>query len=279
MINDLDEALRQLLIREMPIRNGEVDIVFDQPKREWSARINRPTLNLFLHDIRENNKLRQTQPAWRVERNQDGTVTQTRRPVRVDLHYLITAWANDPEDEHRLLARSLMAMFRMPNIPTEVLPESLQAQPVPIPIMVALDDELRAPADVWSALDNELRPVITCIVTLALNPYHPIVGPLVRSRELRIGPRIPSTTVQALANPDQADLFWSVGITLHTETSVEDLQVTLVEQDLEVELQPQKSFVLSRLRAGDYTLAISVKGGPAGHYPITIPSADYDIEV
>ncbi len=98
MINDLDETLRKLLIREIPIKNGEVEISFDQPKREWSARLNRPTLNLYLYDIRENNKLRQTQPMWEVERQANGTVTQRRKPFRVDLHYMITAWAAEPED-------------------------------------------------------------------------------------------------------------------------------------------------------------------------------------
>ncbi len=33
MIEELDEALRQLLMREMPIRNGEIDVQFHQPKR------------------------------------------------------------------------------------------------------------------------------------------------------------------------------------------------------------------------------------------------------
>src|SRR5512137_1156548 len=108
MIDDLDEVLRQLLIRELPIKNGEVDVQFDQPKREWSAKVSRPTINLFLHDVRENAKLRQTQPMWDLTQNPDGTVTQRRKPVRVDLHYIITAWATEPEDEHRLLGRTLM---------------------------------------------------------------------------------------------------------------------------------------------------------------------------
>jgi hypothetical protein len=57
MIDELDEVLRQLLVREIPIKNGEVDIKFEQPKREWSSRLSRPTLNLFLYDVRENSKL------------------------------------------------------------------------------------------------------------------------------------------------------------------------------------------------------------------------------
>ena len=105
MFHDLDEALRQLLVREMPIRNGEVDIRFDQPTREWSARLSRPTLNLFLYDLRENLKLRASQQ-WTITRNKDGSATQRRTPARMDLHYMLTAWAREADDEHNLLARA-----------------------------------------------------------------------------------------------------------------------------------------------------------------------------
>ena len=98
MIDELDEVLRKFLIREIPIKNSDVDIKFDMPKREWSARLNRPTLDLFLYDIRENAKLRQAQPMWEVERKNDQAI-QRRKPVRLDLHYMITAWASEPEDD------------------------------------------------------------------------------------------------------------------------------------------------------------------------------------
>jgi hypothetical protein len=39
MIADLDETLRQLVTAELPIKNGEIEVEFDQPKREWSARL------------------------------------------------------------------------------------------------------------------------------------------------------------------------------------------------------------------------------------------------
>ena len=54
MIADLDETIRQLIVKELPIRNNEIDIAFDQPKREWSARLTKPTINLFMYDLREN---------------------------------------------------------------------------------------------------------------------------------------------------------------------------------------------------------------------------------
>ena len=67
MIDELDEYLKKFLTRELATLGydpGKVDIVFDQPKREWSARVSRPTLNLFLYDIRENQKLRQRRTTW-----------------------------------------------------------------------------------------------------------------------------------------------------------------------------------------------------------------------
>jgi len=58
VIADVDEVLRKLLMREIEIKGNQVDIQFDQPKREWSSRLSKPTLNLYLFDLRENLRLR-----------------------------------------------------------------------------------------------------------------------------------------------------------------------------------------------------------------------------
>ncbi len=278
MIDDLDEVLRQLLIRELPIKNGEIDIKFDQPKREWSSRLSRPTLNLFLHEIAENKKLRQTRPMWEVERHNDGTVTKRLKPVRVDLRYIITAWANEPEDEHRLLTRTLFTLFRHPNLPEELLPESLQNQPVPIPVKVAQEEELRNPADLWSAMDNEMRPSISCLLTVAMDPYRPITGPLVRTRELRIGPSaMPRWLV--LDETTEPDQFWTIGGTVQSDRPLDTLQLILVEQGRTISIQPEGRFSIGNLKAGQYTLEISANGRQLQRQEITVPSPDYDLKV
>jgi hypothetical protein len=278
MINELDEVLRQLLIREIPIKNGEVDIAFDQPKREWSARLNRPTLNIFLYDLRENNKLRQTQPAWEIERMDNGQVSQRRRPVRMDLHYMITAWAAEAEDEHRLLTRTLLALFRQPHLPKELLPESLLGQPVPIPLMVAQYDELRTPADIWSAMDNELRPAVACTLTVSLDPYQPSSVPLIRSREIRVGQAVMWPRPQ-LAEQDQADTFWTIGGTIQTDKPLENLRLKLVEHGLEVPIQPEGRFTIGKLRAGAYTLEVMAEGSNPSRHSITVPAPDYELKI
>src|SRR3954452_19595809 len=52
---DLDEALRTLLRRELERHGFEgVEIAFDAPASDWSAKLTAPTVTLFLYDLREN---------------------------------------------------------------------------------------------------------------------------------------------------------------------------------------------------------------------------------
>jgi hypothetical protein len=278
MIDALDETLRQLLIREIPIKNGEVDIAFDQPKREWSARLNRPTLNLFLFDLHENKKLRQTQPMWTIERQPNGTATKRRKETRYDLYYLVTAWATEPDDEHRLLSRSLLALMRQPHLPEELMPEALRHQPLPVPFMVAQEEHLRNQADLWGAIDNEWRPGIPLVITISLDPYQPVTAPLVRTRELGIGP-VADPTTERLTEASQPDRFWTIGGTVHAEDGLDEIEVKLLEKGQIVSLQPEGRFAIGNLKAGDYTLQVSVKGRKPRQHKITVPAADYDIKV
>lgn len=295
MLDDLDEVLRQLLIRELPIKNSEVEIAFDQPKREWSSRISRPTLNLFIYDLHENNKLRMSKQ-WRVESNGNGTATQRRPPVRMDIHYMITAWASDAGDEHRLLARTLAVLLRLPSLPEDLLPESLQSQPVSIPLEVAQAETLVNATDVWSVLDNEMRPAIACIITLAVDPYLPVEDPLVRTRELRVGQAVAPTLLlpwvvateeeppapglpRLLDEQAGRDQFWTIGGNLRSDRPLEDLDLTLVERGLCVPILPGGRFTIGSLQAGQYTLEVSVKGKKPRRHKITVPAPDYDLEV
>ncbi len=275
MINELDEALRRLLVREMPIKNGEINIAFEQPKREWSSRLNRPTLNLFLHDVRENTTLRQHE--WQVGRNDDGTYTRQQKPVRVDLYYMITVWAADPEDEHRLLTRALMSLFRNPVLPEELLPDALQEHPFPIPLQVAQREAMPNAAELWGALDNELRPAIGCMVTLALNPFQPFTGPLVRTRDLRVG-RSAEPQREQLDGED-GERFWMVGGALRADVTLDNTRLTLLERGQRVLLQPDGHFIVGNLAAGDYTLELTTDGREAMRHKITVPSPSYDIEL
>ncbi len=277
MIDALDEVLRQLLMREIPIRNGEVDIAFELPNREWSARLNRPTLNIFLYDVRENTVLRKAE--WEIRRQDNGKVSRQRSPVRVDLHYMLTAWAKAVEDEHRLLTRTLMALFRHPTLPEELLPEIFNDQPVPIPMRVAQQDSLRNPADVWNALDNDLRPAVNCTLTLALKPFTAFEGPVVRTRELRwhLAHHLPSP--QAIAQAERVDELWAIGGRVRSPVSPHQLRLTLLERGQRVPIDDQGIYRIANLSPGSYTLLIETPGQAPQKKSIRVPSDSYDIDL
>ena len=280
MIDELDEVLRQLLIRELPVKNSEVDISFHQPSREWSARISKPTLNLYLYDLRENTKLRLRNPAYEVERTATGTMLQKRMPVRLDVYYMLTAWATEPEDEHRLLSRAIMALTRYASLPAELLPESFSDQPASIPLLIAQHEILDKAVDMWGALDNEMRPSIGCLLTIALNPYKAIETPVVRTAEMRFGQSDFPPTGTLNATDGTGRFMWITGqVKGKKGKGLNNIQMTLVERDISVPIQAEGQFIIGVLPSGVYTLEVSADGVKPGRYTITVPSKSYDIQI
>jgi hypothetical protein len=54
MLNDLDETIKQVLIKAggCDFNWSDVDISFDIPNREWSGKLGtRPSINFYLFDI------------------------------------------------------------------------------------------------------------------------------------------------------------------------------------------------------------------------------------
>lgn len=298
MINQLDRVLRSLLIRDLPIRNGEVDIDFNQPKGKWSAQLSRPTLNLFLYDVRENTTLRE--PEWEIKREGNGKVTRQRKPVRLDLHYMITAWvADNPDNEHDLLARVLKVFFRHPCLPPpedvqkkedkdfwrELIaewPEVLRDQPAPLPVRVAQVETLQNPAEIWSAMDNQLRPAITCTITAALNPYETQTTPLVFTRVLKFEAIEAETKAETEAKEDKEqrrEHFWLVGGRVRSQEPLSKVKLILVERGLEVLVREDGRFVIGKLDRGDYTLELAAEGRRPRQYRLAVPSKSYDLEI
>ncbi len=185
MISELDETLKQLLIKKVPLNPLEVDIGFEAPDREWAVSISKPTVNLYLYDIRENHELRNYE--WTMERNNDRTATRRRAPLRIDLSYLVTIWTNDIGDEHRLLWRVLAILSRHSPLPEELLQGKLKGQEFEIRTTTAQPDGLfKTPADFWSALDNQLKPSINYVVTLPLDLEMVETAPITREKVVRM---------------------------------------------------------------------------------------------
>jgi hypothetical protein len=284
MIADLDETLRELLKAELPVKNNEVEISFDQPRREWSARLSRPTINLFLYDVRENPMLRQHQ--WETVPSASNGVNlahMKRTPFRVDCTYVLTTWASEPDDEHRLLARAMLALFRYPILPEKYLQGNMKHQPFDLQTFLAQRDRLTDPAELWSSLDNEIRPSVSYVVTLALDPWTEITAPLVRTFTMRSGQAAELPVFQRLPAGQPPNVMLLLGGTVWRKQAggeaLAGIEVAVKGTGYFTKTDPQGRFVLGYLPPGEYTLVAWIGDGKPLEKKIALPAKDGDYDL
>ena len=167
-------------MRRDALNGSEVEVVFDAPTKEWSARRNAPALDLYLYDIRED--LARRENGLIDVHDDEGKVRERRRPPRYyKLSYLVTAWTQRPEDEHRVLSLVLSCFLRFERLPEELLTGQLSGLKLPVAITVGLPPgEDRSFADVWSALGGELKPSLDLVVTVPFDTaWVQVAAPLV----------------------------------------------------------------------------------------------------
>jgi hypothetical protein len=163
VIDEVDKALRAL-IRQDALPDSDVEVVFDAPTKDWASRRNTPTVDVYLYDIRED--LRRRERGMINDYDAGGRVVDRRLPPRFfKLSYLVTAWTQRPEDEHRLLSAILACFLRHDAVPADLLEGPLAELKLPVAITVGLPPpEDRGFADVWSALGGELKPSLDVVV-------------------------------------------------------------------------------------------------------------------
>lgn len=271
MLNDVDETLRQYLIADVPIERGEVDISFERPTREWSGRLSKPTLNLFMFDIRERTGYRDDTP--QAMRLPTGGVSQSLPARRVDLSYMVTAWAREPQDEHRVLGRVLASMYRGTEIPPQHFQGELRDSEYPLLGRIAPPDHLVKPADLWGVMDNELRASLTWVVTAPLNVFAPVTGPLVRTVEFDFGeqgqePRERWVQVAGFVHR-QGDALAGIG----------GVRVSIVGTAHAAITGEDGRFTFPGVLAGEQTLVAVAPDGREVTRTVQVPGASYDIEL
>src|SRR6185295_18940252 len=157
MLHELDTALRALVEREIG-EDADVEIDFDAPTKDWASHRNRPTIDIYLYDIRQD--VSRYQFGMIEQRDGDHMVTARRpMPKFFRLAYLVTAWTQRAEDEHRLLSALLTTFVRCETVPPDLLTGSLADLSFSLTMAVALPPpQDRALSDVWSAIGGELKP-------------------------------------------------------------------------------------------------------------------------
>lgn len=271
MISDLDEAIKKLLVTKGEIEPSQVDIKFETPDREWSASISKPTINIYLYDIRENHHLRGTE--WGITKNSDGIAIRKKNPSRVDVYYLITVWANDAFDEHRILWRVMSTLFCYPEIPDDVLSGELVRQNYPIKTTTVQPDGLFSnPADFWSALDNKIKASISYVVTLPLDTELSFKAPMVRTSVIGVKP------------PD-ADMERIMQITgeLHKDgqpvQDVHEARVFAKEAQITAVIDDNGCYTFKNIQAGKHTFQIVIGDKVVKNIVVTVPANSYDLEI
>ncbi len=191
MIRDLSETLQALLddpaLEKSFPELARAQIAFDRPSEQFNP--SQTTIDIFLFDIRENLELRTSEPV--VERR-DGQAIIRRPPKRVDCSYLLTAWAAGGTGpnlvllEHELLGQAMQVLSRHPTIPPEFLQGDLKAQGLPVPLAISAGQNIKDPADFWSALGNRLRPALVVTVTIELQTFEPETVSVAKTHDLRL---------------------------------------------------------------------------------------------
>src|SRR3954447_25675753 len=184
MLADLDETLRGMLRGELERHGFEgVDIAFDAPSRDWSGQLSKPTVNLFLYDLREAESLRTSE--WsRMKR--DGRTLESRPPMVMECSYAVTAWTQAVEDEHRLLSQVLAVFYAYPELPHEKLNGRLANGSQTWPIKGRIGQGKGEKSDFWTAVGGQYKVSLDYVVRLSVESGARLErGPEVRTQTVR----------------------------------------------------------------------------------------------
>jgi hypothetical protein len=268
MLADLDEALRSLLRSELASHgfNG-VEIAFEAPSRDWSASISKPTLNLFLYDMRETTGAAARE--W-SEHRANGQARLERPPLRIDCTYSITAWTRAVQDEHRMLSQVLAVLLAHERLPAEVLGK-LADQPETILTRIG-----RAKADgaaeFWSALGGQYKLSLDYVVTLACDPGVTLHrGPEIRTQTVRVRDR---DAPQSLAT----ELHRAAGIVRHGDGSpAPGAWLVLPDVGAFATSEDQGRFAFTRIPPGTHRCECRAPDGSSATGEIVVPGQGLEL--
>ena len=164
-----------------------IDIMFDRPDSQWENQVmgNKPAINCFLYDIRENLEYRDPERYLASNGNQG---VRTVDPVRMDLTYEMSVWANDVDIEHQLLGNMMKAIINYPILPEEVLRGEMTQQQRPIRAWFALPQDTLTTWDFWGANEWRLKAAFSYRITVSLE-RSPIELDLATEKVINIGQR------------------------------------------------------------------------------------------
>ena len=269
---DLDEALRTLLKRELERHGFEgVDIAFDAPASDWSAKLTNPTVNLFLYDLREN--IADSEVSTRDVRV-NGMTMSAPPPMRLEVTYSVTAWTKAVQDEHRLLSQVLAILFSHVSLPADLLEGRLAAASMYRSIETEVGRPKEEKADFWTSIGGRYKASIDYAVKLEVESGLTFTrGPDVRTQTVRMGLKGgPPRTVE--------ELLRFGGIVRDKDGEpVANAWVVLPELGRFASTDTAGRFVFDGMRKGDHKVVARTAAGEEASGTATVPGGGVDLEL
>jgi hypothetical protein len=281
MIRDLSSTLQAVLSDpSLAVPFPELSnalIAFERPDDGFKPA--QTTIDIFLFDVRENMELRSNEP--KIERLNGQAVIHP-GPMRVACTYLITAWPVGGTDlvlqEQRLLAQVLQVVSRYPKIPAGFLKGKLVTQEPQLPMMASHPEELKNPAEFWTAIGNRMRASVTVTVTISMDVFMPVTAPVTKTGLFRIGERA-AADEQTLIPATKME-FYRIGGTVSGGGN--KLAGAIVQTaGLSARTDSDGEYVLGAMAAGAYTLNVQ-SNATTKQVTITVPApagSNYDVQM
>ncbi|HEY7050879.1 MAG TPA: Pvc16 family protein [Mycobacterium sp.] len=293
MLDQVDELIRAVLMRDVAGLVSADQVGFQPPDDDWRktvANLGRSAVSVYLVDLRENRALRD--PSWRLEFHAG---QPRRRPglLRVDCHYLISAWspaAHTPAvdatlEEHAVLYGVMAALARAnPLNPSRVYPPGSTVvdeliRDADLPVQVVSADGWPKLTEFWGTMgtNSRAKPAIWYTVTVPVDMPHQVAGPLVATRiiEFRQG-----------SDPASAEQLLQIGGTVtRGGVPVEDAVVTVTGSAGRVvgsaSTGADGRFSVSALSADSYTLHAEKPSAGSADTTAVVPggTGDYDMSL
>ena len=283
MIDFLDRTLKALLESRLAATVG-----FDAPDANWRSHVSSMGgnwLNVYLVDLRENRRLRSNDL---ISEMTAGVLQERLAPVRLDCHYLVSAWTPagiNPSplieatiDEQIVLYDAAKVLFDNSPLDINALyppppppPPELIEQP--LPAVVAPPEGFAKLADFWMRMDWIWKPVIELIVTV---PVVAVARPA--------GPPVTTLLAHSLQSrrPFSLEELITIGGVVRggaPASPVAAAWVRIVELGVQATTNAAGQFIFAPVNPGQYHLEAAAAGHPLVSRAIDVPSlsGEYDL--
>lgn len=173
MIEKIDNIIERFLYNELGKPDAaDLDFSFAIPTKKWSEALEQEMVNIYLLDVKENVQMRKNE--WQRNYTPEGQVEHSKPPITLDLYYLISVYTKNSniEKEHDFFSRILVCLCNFSSLSKTYLDSEAELAELSKKISMELfpqkyiDDHLGF--QLWSAIDQNVRPVISLRITAPL---------------------------------------------------------------------------------------------------------------